>query len=167
MGQPDARSTRFATVARQTWVESAPHCHQARRRDPGRTPSGESDPLRVGCHSWLRSACDSARDDPGEAIRWAQNGQSVCLRERSRTLARHSCVKSIEQRHHTIRAVLAATSNGLATPFLVGCHSAATRGKHVAKQLVTDTRRFAQKGHPVPPDVRLFGDARQRWSGPY
>jgi hypothetical protein len=43
-----------------------------------------------------------------------------------------------------------------------GCHSAATRGKHVAKQLVSDTLRFAQNGHPVPPDVRLFGDARQR-----
>ena len=153
-------------LARQTWVGSAPHCHQARRSEPGATPSGESAPLRVGCHSRLRKACDLARDDSGEGIRWAQNGHSVCLRVRSRTLARHSCVGSIAQRHHAIRAALATTSYGLATPFRMGCHSAATRGKHVAKQLVTDTLRFAQKGHPVPPDVRLFGEARQRWSGP-
>jgi len=65
-----------------------------------------------------------------------------------------------------MRAVLATTSLGVAIPLLVGCHSAAKRGKHVAKQLVIDTLRFAQNGHPVPPDVRLFGEARQRWSDP-
>jgi hypothetical protein len=31
---------------------------------------------------------------------------------------------------------------------------------------VTDGKRPAQNGHPVPPVIRLFGDARHSWSGP-
>lgn len=59
-----------------------------------------------------------------------------------------------------MRDELAMTMSGPTAPFFVGCHSTATRGLQVARQLVADTFLLAQKGHPAP-TVRLLGLARQ------
>jgi hypothetical protein len=140
------------------------HCHQTRRLDPARTSRGDRSPFWVGCHSWLSAECDSAKDASFEARRCAQYGQSVCRRVRSRMLARHSWL-AFEQRHHAIRVEAAITSLAATSPFRTGCHSAARRGKHVSRLLVSDTFRFVQNGQPVP-SVLLFGVARHEWSLP-
>jgi hypothetical protein len=59
-----------------------------------------------------------------------------------------------------MRVELTTTVSGKTAPFFVGCHSMATQGLHLAKELVADTFRFAQKGQPAPA-VRLLGLARQ------
>jgi hypothetical protein len=69
------------------------------------------------------------------------------------------------QRHQAIRVEVATTPEGVSGPLSSGCHWAAISSKSASRLLVTEGRRFAQKGHPVP-WVRLFGWARHRWSGP-
>ena len=60
----------------------------------------------------------------------------------------------------------ATTSAGVSVPLADGCHSWATLGALVWRELVTETFRPAQQGHPVPLLTRLLQVACHMWSGP-
>ena len=71
------------------------------------------------------------------------------LRTLSETRAYHSWPHSPS--HHTLRLEPGPTPSGARLPFLVGCQSAATSGKSVAKSLSPGTGRLPEQyGHPIP-----------------
>src|SRR4029077_8395501 len=78
-----------------------------------------------------------------------------------------SCSGSFWHCHQTFKCEAATTLSGVKSVFLLGCHSAATCGKTVARELVIETFFPAQYGHPVGFSfVRETAEARHSWSEP-
>ena len=61
--------------------------------------------------------------------------------------------------HQTTLVEPATTLQGVNPRFLVRCHSSARAGNRAARLLVTETRKPAQNGHPLPSSVRLLTGA--------
>ena len=59
-------------------------------------------------------------------------------------------VRSFIAVHHTFLCDLDVTSAGIRSSFLVGCHSAASLGNKVCKELVTETLSSEQNGQHLP-----------------
>jgi hypothetical protein len=125
-------------------------------------------PFFVGCHSAVTTGKRAASELVIETFCPMQHGHPVGLFFFVRLAGEdsHSWSGPSGHRHHTLLQDPAGTWSGVMSPFLVGCHSAATIGKRVARELVMDALRPKQQGQPLPPRVRLLSDAGHSWSRP-
>lgn len=139
-------SAREQTTASHSWPLL--QRHHTLLLVPTATSLAVRSPFFVGCHSaatsgqWIESRFASVTRCP------AQYGHPR-LRGGVRlfTLAGHSwpCL----QRHHAFLGVPTAVSSGFASPFFVGCHSAATSGHWSESLFASVTTLPAHDGQPV------------------
>ena len=156
-GQP-LPLTRAETAARHSWPLS--QTHQTLRRVPGTTSAGVRSPFLVGCHWRASSGLLVARSlTPRRSARLLQTGQPA-PETRLLIWARHSWPWG--HCHQTRRWLPGSTSDGVRSPFLVGCHSAARSGERVARSVSPGTgKRPEQYGQPVPLPLRVWTAACQ------
>jgi hypothetical protein len=157
-GQPLRCCTRDAIATYHSCDGSRAQSHHAFLEDPAGTSQAETS-FRASCHSRAISGSSAPSEFVRDTRRFLQNGQPDRSRVRSRSEPAQTCSSPFGHFHQTTRVEPATIRSGESAPFRVGCHSATTSGKHVARLLVTETRRPAQNGHPVPSDVRRLGVA--------
>lgn len=131
------------------------HLHHTFRAEATVMSLGVSVPFFVGCHSLARTGEATASDLSDVNVHELQNGHPVPLFVRGCILASHSCSGLLEQRHQTFRALPAVTLSGVSSPFLEGCHSAASLGNNAASEFVASTACPEQKGQPFPRHARF------------
>ena len=165
-GHPRPRR-RLLIVASKACRGLRRHRHQSFTVEPGVTSHGVSGRLRRECHSSASLRWRAASAVVTEGRFPVQKGQPTPRTARPEITASHSWSGPFAHFHQAFRSEPATTSHGVRLPFLVGCHSRATRRLQVASALVRETRLPAQKGQPPPERrVRCSGLACQSWSGP-
>src|SRR5258705_14011846 len=98
------------------------------------TSAGVRSPFRVGCHSAAAAGFRAANELPGFGIvialvaHFLQDAPAARLD----TCACHSFWQ-LRHNHQTLLLLAYPTSEGVRSPFKVGCHSAATSGSLSAK----------------------------------
>src|ERR1700738_3177089 len=101
------------------------------------------------------------RDQP-----WLHRGQPLPCLVRLYTLDCHSWSGPSGHFHHTIWLEPTNTCSGVRSSFFCQCHSAASSGWSAARELVDETCRPVQQGHPLPDLVRCSTFTCHSWSAP-
>jgi len=149
---------RFLTVSCHSWWQ-VEHFHQTVWSAPYVTCCGVRVPFRVGCHSAASSGCVVPKSfTPTTIVRPEQTPHPVPpFLVRFLTVSRHSWWQ-VEHFHQTIWPAPYVTCCGVRRWFLVGCHSAASRGCVVPRSFPPTiiALRLEQSPHPVPPFLVRF-----------
>ena len=151
-GQPLREVVRLPMGASHSWSGPPEHCHQNFLCEPATTWSGVTSPFLVGCHCAAISGKRVRREFVTEVFLPAQHGQPApfAFFIRFSTLVCHSWSGLLGHRHQNFLCEPAGTLSGVTSPFLVGCHWAATSGNRVRREFVTEAFFPAQHGQPVP-----------------
>ena len=131
-GQPWPRNVRCPIQSSHSWSGPSGHFHQTFLPEPATTPVGNRSPFLVGCHSAAISGNSDARLLVTETAWPAQAGHPEPDRVRWSTFASHSWSGPSGHFHQTFLPEPATTPVGNRSPFLVGCHCAATSGNKSA-----------------------------------
>ena len=119
--------------ASHSWSLPLSHFHHAFFPLIAVTSKGVNSPFLVGCHCFANSGFKIARQFDLTTVYPLQIEHPFPL-FLPLILASHSWSLPLSQFHHTFLFELLATSCGVNSPFLVGCHSFANSGFKVARQ---------------------------------
>ena len=122
------------------------------------TSCGVRLPFFSGCHSSAIFGRVAARELVTEIFCPAQNGQFVPPLALASTVVFHSWSGPSGHFHHIFRCVPLATSDGVSSPFFVGCHSSASSGYNDCREFVIETLLPRQKGHDFSSLCCSFSD---------
>ena len=133
-GHPRPPLVRLLTTVCHSWSSATSHFHQVFRCEPKTTSAGVRSPFLVGCHWSAMSGKFPARLLVTDTCRPEQLGQPVSALVRLAGVVCHSWSSATSHFHQAFfLEPPAATSAGVTSPFLVGCHWSATSGNNSSR----------------------------------